>query len=117
MPNSEIVRALFDAYRAQDIAVAERLLAEDFAFTSPQDDHIDRAKYLERCFPTADRFTEQTVLQLVDVGDEDVFLLYEYELATGARYRNAEFLTVRSGRIVEVQVFFGGAARPGSAPV
>ena len=34
--------------------------------------------------------------------------MYEYELLNGARYRNAELLTVRDGQIVEIQVFFGG---------
>ena len=41
-------------------------------------------------------------------GDDDVFLLYEYQLTTGDRYRNAEYITVRDGRLVETQVFFGG---------
>jgi ketosteroid isomerase-like protein len=105
--NVDVVRASFDAYRARDRAAAERLLAEDLVFTSPQDDHIDRAAYLERCFPTADRFSSQEIQRLVDGGD-GVFLLYEYELATGERYRNTEFITVRAGRIAEIQVFFGG---------
>ena len=43
MSDTDIVRASFDTYIAQDRAAAERLLAEDFVFTSPQDDHIDRA--------------------------------------------------------------------------
>lgn len=106
--DTDVVRASFDAYRAQDRAAIERLLAEDFVFTSPQDDHIDRAAYLERCFPTADRFTSQELLELVSVGAGGVFILYEYELASGERFRNAELITVRDGQLVETQVFFGG---------
>ena len=108
MPDTDIVRALFDAYLAQDEAAAERLLAEDFVFTSPQDDHIGKAEFLQRCFPTADRFRSQKVLQVARVGDAGVFVLYEYELTTGQRYRNTEFITVRGSRLVETQVFFGG---------
>ena len=37
--------------------------------------------------------------------------MYEYELRTGTRHRNTELITVRNGKIVEVQVFFGGAVR------
>jgi len=37
-----------------------------------------------------------------------VFILYEYELKSGGRHRNAEFITVRDGQLVETQVFFGG---------
>ena len=34
--------------------------------------------------------------------------MYEYELLTGERHRNVEVLTVRDGKVVEAQVFFGG---------
>lgn len=37
-----------------------------------------------------------------------MFLLYEYQLTTGERYRNTEYITIRGGRLVETQVFFGG---------
>jgi len=108
MSNTEIVRASFDAYLAQDRDTAERLMAQDLVFTSPQDDHIDRTAYLERCFPTADRLVSQEILELVGAGEDGVFILYEYELKTGERHRNAEFITVRGEQIVEIQVFFGG---------
>ena len=108
MLNTEVVRAAFDAYLAQDQHTATRLLAEDFVFTSPQDDHIDKAAYLERCFPTAVRLVAQEILELVGTEGDGVFILYEYELTTGARHRNIEFITVREGQLVEVQVFFGG---------
>jgi ketosteroid isomerase-like protein len=108
MSTTEIVRAIFDAYLAQDWDAAKRLIAEDFAFTSPQDDHIGKAAYLERCFPTADRLNSQQILELVGAGADGVFILYEYELKTGERHRNTEFITVRDGQLTEVQVFFGG---------
>lgn len=108
MSDTDVVRASFDAYLAQDREAAESLLAEDFAFTSPQDDHIDKVAYLERCFPTADRFTSHEILELVSTGHGGVFVLYEYELESGDRYRNAEFITVRGGQLIETQVFFGG---------
>jgi len=80
MSNTEIVRASFDAYLAQDRETAERLIAQDLVFTSPQDDHIDKTAYLERCFPTADRLVAQEILELVGAGEDGVFILYEYEL-------------------------------------
>ena len=110
MSSIDVVRATFAAYRAQDRAAAERLLAPDFVFTSPQDDHIDKAASLERCFPTAGRFRSQHLLQVTSDGGDGVFVLYEYELQDGQRYRNAEYLTVRGEQLVEAQVFFGGRA-------
>jgi ketosteroid isomerase-like protein len=115
MSTTDVVRASFDAYRAQDRTHAEQLISEDFVFTSPQDDHIDKATYMERCFPTADRFERQEILELVSSGDDGVFLLYEYELKNGDKYRNMEFITVRAGQLIETQVFFGGrVADPGA---
>ena len=108
MPATDVVRAAFDAYLAQDRAAEERLLAEDFVFTSPQDDRIGKAAFLERCFPTAGRLRSQQILELVSTGDDGVFILYEYQLKSGERHRNAEFITVRDGRLAETQVFFGG---------
>ncbi len=108
MDDTDIVRAGFDAYLRQDRAASEALLAEEFRFTSPQDDHIDRAAFYERCFPTADRLRSQELVKVEAAGDGDVFVLYEYELKTGERHRNVEVQRVADGQIVEAQVFFGG---------
>jgi ketosteroid isomerase-like protein len=106
--NTDTVRAVFDAYRQQDRDTMDRLLADEFVFTSPQDDHIDKTAFFERCFPTADRMTSQEMIYVVPAAGDDVFAMYEYELTTGERHRNTELLTVRGGRVVETQVFFGG---------
>lgn len=111
MTNTDVIRAYFAAYLAQDRPAAERLTADELEFTSPQDDHIDRAAFFERCFPTADRVTSQQLLEVVPATGDDVFVRYEYELKTGERHRNVELITVRDGRITEIQVFFGGPVR------
>lgn len=110
-----VVRASFEAYQHQDLDAARRLMAEDMTFTSPQDDHIDKETYFSRCFPTRDRLRGQQILRMAATG-EDVFVMYEYELVAGGRYRNSELITVRDGRIVEVQVFFGGRQPDQPAP-
>ncbi len=118
MTNTDIVRTVFTAYMAQDAAAARPLYAEDFRFTSPQDDGIDKSAFFDRCFPTAQRLRSQDILELASVGLEGVFLLYEYELLDGGTHRNSEFPTVRDGVIVQTQVFFGGRVptRPGADP-
>lgn len=108
MTSAEIVRALFESYLSQDHDVAESSLSDQFVFTSPQDDHTGKAEFFERCFPTAERLLKQELLQVVPTDGNDVFVLYEYLLRTGERHRNAEVLTVRDGKVVETQVFFGG---------
>jgi len=108
MDNTDVVRACFEAYLTQDRDRAESIIAPGFTFTSPQDDHIDRAAYFERCFPTAHRLRSQRILQAVPGEGDDVFVMYEYERLDGATHRNTELITVRDGQIVDVQVFFGG---------
>ncbi|MFG2289759.1 nuclear transport factor 2 family protein [Streptomyces sp. NPDC048595] len=108
MTNTDIVRAAFAAYLAQDRAAIDRLLADDFVFTSPQDDHLDKAAFLQVCFPTADRLRRQEILDAVAIDDHQVYVRYAYELTTGERHRNVEVQTVRDGRITEVEVYFGG---------
>jgi len=47
MSNTQIVRACFNAYLAQDRKAAAALLADDYVFSSPQDDHIDKDAFLD----------------------------------------------------------------------
>ncbi|TXS41572.1 nuclear transport factor 2 family protein [Streptomyces sp. uw30] len=106
---TDIVRAAFRHYLAQDREAALPLYADDFTFTSPRDDHIGKAAFFERCFPTVDRLKEQRMLHVTPADAELVFAYYEYELTAGGRYRNVEAITVRDGLISEVRVYFGGA--------
>jgi ketosteroid isomerase-like protein len=124
LSNVDVVRTCVESYIAQDRETAERLIADDYVFTSPQDDHIDRAAFFSRCFPTADRLRSQEILAVVPAtgpggtpgkegvaGGGEVFVMYEYELKSGDRHRNVELSTVRDGQITETQVFFGGRVR------
>jgi ketosteroid isomerase-like protein len=106
--NVSIVEAAFRYYLAQDRESASALYADDFSFTSPQDDHIDKAAFFERCFPTASRAGDQRLLHVTSADEDLVFLYYEYDLTSGATHRNVEAITLRDGLIRDVQVFFGG---------
>ena len=53
-PNiSHIVRRYFQAYEAKVRNDIEALLGNDFVFSSPHDDRIDRQTYLAQCWPFA----------------------------------------------------------------
>jgi ketosteroid isomerase-like protein len=109
MSNTDIVRDLVQSYLDQDRATAERLIADDLVFTSPQDDHIDRATFFERCFPATTNLATHQILEVVPASGDEVFVFYEYDSLDGSgRYRNVEVQTVRDGRVTEIQVFFGG---------
>ena len=83
--------------------------------TSPQDDHIDRDAFFERCFPTIHRYHHYTLLHAVDVDEHHVVSVYEYALADGTgTFRNAELHAVRGQQVHEAQVFFGGRRLTGA---
>lgn len=110
MTSTPAIRTVLDftrAFHEQDRSTAEHLMSENFVFTSPQDDHIDKAAWLERCFPSADHFDGPSVtLEIVEAGG---IVLHRYEYAVdGIRYRNAEAIRVEDGRVREVEVYFGG---------
>jgi SnoaL-like protein len=78
MINPDVVRECFEGYLTHDRDAAEALIADDFVFTSPQDDHIDRAAFFEHCFPTAGRVRTQELLHVISSDGDDVFVLYSF---------------------------------------
>src|ERR1700730_860243 len=102
----EVTRAIYLAYVSKDRAAIEALIADDFHFTSPLDNRLDRATYFERCWPNSQMIEGFDFIHTVLDG-ERVFVTYEGRSNTGKRFRNAEILTVRNGKIVEAEVYFG----------
>src|SRR5262249_58720159 len=72
MNNAEIARAMYRAFAAKDRATVEKLLAEDFHFTSPLDNRLDRATFFPRCWPNSDRLRAFEFLRVVAAGEEVV---------------------------------------------
>jgi ketosteroid isomerase-like protein len=105
----EIVRRAYAAYEAKDRAALEATLADHFTFTSPQDDGIDRRTYFERCWPI-NAEVEYCHIEKLFVEGNEAFVRYVCKRKGSAPFRNAELFRVESGKIVEVQVFFGFTA-------
>jgi ketosteroid isomerase-like protein len=101
-----IARASYQAYIDKDRAAMEALVADDFHFSSPLDNRIDRAAYFDRCWPNSRSIDDFEFIRVVANGDE-VVVTYEARNIDGRRFRNTEVLTLRDGRIVEVEVYFG----------
>jgi hypothetical protein len=96
------------------IARGSRLIAEDFHFTSPLDNRIDRKAYFERCWPNSRRIDGFDFIAVVP-SDDRVYVTYVAHSDSGRSFRNTEVLTVRGGKIVEAEVYFGWNV-PHSAP-
>lgn len=109
-----IARRIYGAYVEKDRAAAEKLIAEDFHFSSPLDNRIDRATYFKRYWPNSQTTAKFEFINLVSDG-ERAFVTYEGRSTDGRRFRNTEILTVRRGKIIEVEVYFGWSI-PHAAP-
>ncbi|MDR6288767.1 ketosteroid isomerase-like protein [Inquilinus ginsengisoli] len=110
-----IARASYAAYVTKDRTAIETLIADDFHFTSPLDNRIDRATYFERCWPNSASIEGFEFVHLVPDGDR-VFVTYEGR-TKDHRFRNTELLTIKGGKITDAEVYFGWSiphkARPG----
>jgi ketosteroid isomerase-like protein len=105
-------RALFEAFFERRREDAELLISDDFAFTSPYDDAIDRTTYFARCWPNGDRFVDFQIERTAEDAD-GVFVTYACKLKDGNLFRNTEYLKVRHGQVVCVEVYFGAMYRDG----
>jgi ketosteroid isomerase-like protein len=113
--NITVARRVFEAYLKRDRTGIEALLAEDFRFTSPLDNGLNRARYMDRCWPAGQDVEEFRFIHLLAAGDQ-VFVTYEGRRTGGDRLRNTEILTVRHGKVTEVEVYFGWSLPHPAAP-
>lgn len=116
MELTELAKGYYRAYEQYDRSFMEKHLAADFTFTSPFDDHIDRAAYFERCWPKQPLHQKFDFVGVVQDGDK-VFVAYDCTmhmpntLHPEARFRNAERMTFRDGKLISTEVFFGDPPR------
>jgi ketosteroid isomerase-like protein len=103
---AELARRSYLAYVDKDRAAMEQLIAEDFHFTSPLDNHLDRKTYFERCWPNCQRIAGFEFIAVVPDNDR-VYVTYIGRSDLGRRFKNTELLTIRGGKIVEAEVYFG----------
>jgi ketosteroid isomerase-like protein len=109
---SELIRALFAAYMSNDRKAVEDSFTEDFRFTSPYDDRIDKATYFARCWRVSDWIERQQLEKIFVEGDE-AFVTYEVVTKDGKRFRNTEFFRFEGDMIRSIDVYFGATYQDG----
>lgn len=102
----ELAQDLYLAFAAGDRDVVERILADDFRFSSPIDVQLDRVSCFERCWPGSGQGQQFEFVRLVGAGDE-VIVTYEMTRRDGGRGRNTEILVFDGDRITGAEVYFG----------
>lgn len=102
-----LTRDFYRAFAAGDREFAERILDEEFSFSSPVDVGLDRAGFFKRCWPAAGRVVQGfEFARMVESGDE-VIVTYVMRRSDGGRGRNTEVLTFRGEKLVGAEVYFG----------
>ncbi|WP_028749159.1 nuclear transport factor 2 family protein [Rhizobium mesoamericanum] len=102
----QIVRSLYEAYVRGRKDDAGAMLTEDFTFSSPRDDHIDRIAYFDRCWPEPPPFRAMEI-EYLKIAEDEAVVRYRAEKRDGGAFRNMEVLRFRDERIASVDVYFG----------
>lgn len=110
---SEIIRGLFAAYQAGDRGAIEAAFTDDFRFTSPLDDEIDRPTYFARCWRNAGEWIERQDLERIFVEGDGAFVTYRCLTKDGKSFRNTEFFVFEGEKIRRIDVYFGASYQNG----
>ncbi len=109
---AEIIRDVFAAYLSNNRGAVEDALTDDFRFTSPYDDRIDKATYFERCWRNSDWIARHD-LERIFVEGEEAFVTYTCVAKSGRTFRNTEFFAFAGDRIKSIDVYFGATYENG----
>lgn len=109
---AEIICALFAAYLSDNRKAVEDALTEDFRFTSPFDDEIDKPTYFERCWRASD-WIERHELEKIFVEGDEAYVTYKCAAKGGKNFRNTEFFAFAGDKIQRIDVYFGATYQDG----
>jgi ketosteroid isomerase-like protein len=106
--NEEIIRRWYAAWVNKDLGTFNKLLADDFTFSSAAgDDHISKSAFKTQCWDTQVNFIGSFDLErLATVGD-DAFVKYLCHTKNGKSFRNVEYLRIKNGKLESIECYFG----------
>ncbi|MBS1492380.1 MAG: nuclear transport factor 2 family protein [Bacteroidetes bacterium] len=103
---AEVIRKYFEVYMEKDWDTFGELLSDDFVFSSPKDDYINKEEHLKSCMFHSSKFKSIGVEKIFDEGSE-AFVRYKAEMNGGNSFRNTEFFVMDNGKIKSIDVYFG----------
>ena len=108
---TDIVRQYLGAHETKDRMMLEAVIGENFTFSSPEDNYINRAEYFERCWPNAQGIAAINV-EKIFLHQDEAFTQFVVATKDGKQYRNTEYLKFEGGRIVRADAYFGRELAP-----
>ena len=109
---ADLIRAIFAGYMANNRKLVEDALADDFRFTTPYDDNIDKPTYFERCWNNSD-WIERHELEKILVEGDEAFVTYRCVSKGGKSFRNTEVLVFDGDKVKRIDVYFGATYQNG----
>lgn len=108
LANENLVRTWYAAWEKKDWGPLDRLLADDFTFTSAAgDDHISKSTFKTRCWETQIDFIQRFDLERITTGADDAFVKYLCHTRNGKSFRNVEYLRIKNGKLESIECYFG----------
>ena len=105
--SEETIRKYYKKWETKDWHSVDILLADDFTFTSPLDDHISKSAFKAGCWDTQIAFIERFDLKHVIGRDNEAFVMYICHTTNGKTFRNVEYLRLRDEQVEAVECYFG----------
>jgi ketosteroid isomerase-like protein len=110
----ETIRKYYAAWEKRDWHPIDILLADDFTFTSANnDDHISKSTFKTRCWESQLDFIERFQLERVIGNGNDAFVTYVCGTKNGKTFRNVEYFRLRDQKVEAIECYFGA---PSSFP-
>jgi len=109
---ADIIRTIFAAYMSNDRNAVEDALADDFRFTSPYDERIDKPTYFERCWKNTE-WIERHDLERIFVDGDEASVTYKCTAKGGKSFRNTEFFVFAGDKVRSIDVYFGATYQDG----
>jgi ketosteroid isomerase-like protein len=110
-PKSEkTIRKYYSAWAKKDWHPVDILLADDFTFSSPLDDHISKSDFKTGCWETQNAYIERFDLKEVIGTDKEAFVIYVCHTTNGKTFQNVEYFQLREDKVTAVECYFGGKA-------
>jgi ketosteroid isomerase-like protein len=106
--SQEVVRKYYAAWATKDWHRIDILLADDFTFSSPLDDHISKSGFKAKCWDSQIAYIDRFDLKQVIGTDNEAFVLYVCHTTNGKTFRNVEYFQLREGKVKAVECYFGG---------
>jgi hypothetical protein len=106
--NEAIVRKWYKEWETTKVwQPFDILLADDFTFTSPLDDHISKSAFKAKCWDTQIAFVERLDLQHVIGTGNEAFVMYVGHTTNGKTFQNVEYLRLKGEQLQAIECYFG----------